>query len=194
MIGDGDEESVFDRLWGHVSPRFGYFVPLWIVRRPETLSILDYRPTWFMFFTITGFLVFTILFILFLFNLLTVDPFVLWGVGILAAASLILSFRGTIREVYFFDKTTESYMFVRQFIHRREMIEGSLSQFTGARVKTLTNEEGESYCVVLNQEGMFLTGVSEQTLRDELPIFNSFDREARIANEISGFLSSKKPE
>ena len=49
----------------------------------------------------------------------------------------------------------------------------------------------EARVVVLQQEGMFLTGVSEQRLREEVPIFNTHAREARIANAISGFLASK---
>lgn len=190
MIGDQDEDSVFDRLWGHVSHRFAYFVPLRIIRRPETLSILDYRPTWLMFFSFAGFLILAALFVLFFFEFWNIDPFFLWAVGILTAASAIMLFRGTIREIYYFDKTTDSYTFVRQFIHRKEVIEGSLSQFTGAYVKTSTHEDSESYFIVLQQEGMFLTGVSEQVLREEVPLFNSFDREARIADAISGFLSS----
>lgn len=191
MIGDQDEESVFDRLFGKIWDRFGFIIPLRIIRRPETLTILDYRPTLLMFFTVFGFVVLAISFVLLFFDFYTVDPFVLWTIGIPAAASVFLLFRGTIREVYYFDKTKDSYTFVRQFIHRREVIEGALSQFTGAYVKTVTGDESESYFIVLKQEGMFLTGVSEQTLRDEVPIFNSFDRETRIANAISSFLLSK---
>ena len=187
----GDEDSVFDRLWGMISQRFAFMVPLWIARRPESLTILDYRPTFFMFLTTAGFVVFAVLFALFLFRFETADSLGLWATGIPAAACFVLSFRGTIREVYYFDNTKDSYSFIRQFIHRREVIEGAMSQFTGAYVKTRTNDDSESYFVVLKQEGMFLTGVSEQTLRDEVPIFNSFGSEARIANAISGFLSSK---
>ena len=65
-------------------------------------------------------------------------------------------------------------------------------QFTGGYLKTERNDDSETYYVVLKQEGMFLTGVSEQTLREEVPIFNSFDREARIANAISSFLPTKR--
>lgn len=57
---------------------------------------------------------------------------------------------------------------------------------------TETNEGSESHYVVLKQEGMFLTGVSEQILREELPLFNSFDRESDIANAISSYLPSKR--
>ena len=67
-----------------------------------------------------------------------------------------------------------------------------MSQFTGAYVKTVTNDESESYFVVLKQEGMFLTGVGEQTLREVVPIFNSYDREAEIANAIEEFISKAR--
>ncbi len=187
----GDEESVFDRLWEKIRERFGFLIPLWIIRRPESLTIIDYRPTLLMFLTAAGFVALTVAFVLLLFQIDTVVSFGLWTIGIPAALCVIFLFRGTIREVYYFDRTTDSYAFVRQFIHRREVIEGALSQFTGAYVKTKENDESESYFVILKQEGMFLTGVSEQTLREEVPMFNSFDREARIANAISGFLSSQ---
>jgi hypothetical protein len=201
MLGDKDEESVFDRLWemiggGKIRERFGFMIPLWIIRRPETLTILDYRPTFLMFMTVVGFAALAILFVLFFFNIDTGFSYVLWAPVPPAIFCVFLLFRGTIREVYYFDKTNDSYTFIRQFIHRKEVIEGTLSQFTGAYVKTAEHKNSESYensksyFVVLKQEGMFLTGVSEQTLREEVPIFNSFDREAKIASAISGFLSS----
>lgn len=185
----GDEESVFDRLWAMISDRFGFIVPLWVIRRPESLTILDYRPTFMMFLTALGFAILAVSFVLYFFKIN--DSFGLWAIGIPAALCIIFLFRGTIREVYYFDKRTDSYSFVRQFIHRKEVIEGSISQFTGAHVKTERHEQSETYFVILKQEGMFLTGVSEQTLREEVPLFNSFEREARIANAISSFISSK---
>ena len=195
---NGDEESVFDRLWDQiVGDRFAFLVPLWIARRPESLIIMDYRPTVLGFFAALGFVVLTVLFFLFLFVWDRDDALGLWLTGIPALVCLAISLKGTIREAYYFDRTKDSYAFVRQFIYRREVIEGSLSQFTGAYVKTETNYNSESsgtsksYFVVLQQEGMFLTGVSEQTLREEVPIFNTHAREARIANAISGFLASK---
>ena len=193
----GDEESVFDRLWEQiVGDRFAFLVPLWIARRPESLIIMDYRPTVLGFFAAVGFVVLTVLFFLFLFVWDSGDSLGLWLTGVPALACLAVTLKGTIREAYYFDRSKESYAFVRQFIYRREVIEGSLSQFTGAYVKTETNYNSESgnsrsYFVVLQQEGMFLTGVSEQTLREEVPIFNTHAREARIANAISGFLASK---
>jgi hypothetical protein len=193
MFGDEDDESVFNRIGAMIWDKFGFIAPLWIINRPESLTIVDYRPTFTMFLTFIGFVVLAISFVLIFLKIDTAFSFPLWVIGIPAAACVLFLFRGTIREVYYFDRTTESYSFVRQFIHRREVIEGAMSQFTGAYVKTEQNDDSRSYFVMLKQEGMFLTGVSEQPLREEVPIFNSFDREARIANAISSFLLSKRP-
>lgn len=188
----GDEESVFERLWAMlIGDRFAFFVPLRIIRRPESLTILDYRPTFTMFVTVVGFVILAVSFVLIYLNVDSAISSGLWAIGAPAAVSVFFMFRGTIREVYYFDKTTDSYAFIRQFIHRKEVIEGAMSQFTGASVKTERNDETECYYVILNQDGMFLTGVGEQTLREEVPMFNTYDREARIANAISGFLTSK---
>lgn len=193
MFGDPDDESVSDRLWVLIKEKLGIMAPVWIVPRPETLTIFDYRPTFLMFLSAAGSLFFSALFVVFLVKIDSViDSFGFWVIGILALALLVLSLRGTIREVYFFDKTKDSYAFVRQFVYRKEIIEGALSQFTGAYVRTQTNDDSETYFVMLKQEGMFLTGVAEQTLREKVPIFNSFDSEARIANAISAFLNTGK--
>jgi hypothetical protein len=187
-----DEETVFDRLWNMISERFDFLVPLRVIRGAETLIIYDYRPTLFMFLTMAGLVGLAVLFVLLFFKIDDAIASGLWVIAIPALACLIFLFRGTLREVYYFDKARDSYVFTRQFIHRREVIEGALSQFTGAYVKTETHDESKTYFVILKQEGMFLTGVNEQALREEVPIFNSFEREARIANAISGFLPSKR--
>jgi len=191
MYRDDDDEGVFGRLWGMVADRFGLFVPLWIIGRPETLTIVDYRPTMMMLLTAVGFLMLALSFVFLFFGMDLAITSGLWTIAIPFVVCAIYLFKGTIREVYYFDNTTDSYVFVRQFIHRKEVIEGSMSQFTGAYVKTEETDETKSYFVVLKQEGMFLTGVNEQTLREVVPIFNSYDREARIANAITKFLSSK---
>ena len=191
MFGDEDEGSVFSRLWSMIADRFGFIAPLWIARRPESLTIVDYRPTFTMFITVVGFVALLIGFVLILFRVDAGVSFALWALGLPAAACVIFLFRGTIRETYYFDRAKDSYAFVRQFIHRKEVIEGAMSQFTGAYVKTKVNDDSESYFVMLNQDTMFMTGETEQALRENVPLFNSFDREARIANAISGFLHSK---
>ena len=194
----GDEESVFDRLWAMlVGDRLSFMVPLRVIKRPETLTILDYRPTFFMFLTAAGFVVMTVMFVLFFLRFGTSVDLALWITGIVAVVLLVLTFRGTIRESYYFDRSMDTYVFVRQFIYRREVIQGSMSQFSGAYVTAKTNYDSESnsqntsYFVALQQQGMFQTGVSEHILREEVPIFNSAASEAKIANAISGFLAAK---
>jgi len=188
---DDEGYSPFEGIWKWFRKKFGFVIPLKIIRRPESLTIFDYRPTFIMFLAMAFslFLAGSLVLLIFKFNV--VDSFAMWAIGLFLVGSVVFMFRGTVREVYNFDKTSDSYTFVRQFIHRREVIQGSLSQFTGARVKTVEDDDSESFFVVLNQEGMFLTGASEQILREEVPIFNSFDSEARIATAISGFLSAK---
>lgn len=186
-----EEESVFDRLWDRVIEPFNFIAPVFIVKQPESLTIVDYRPTLMMFLTALGLLGSVSGFAYFLIKYGFSDSLLLWVTAIPAVVCAALMFRGTIREYYYFDKTNDKYFFNRQFIHRKEVIEGAISQFTGARVKTERNEETNSYYVVLEQEGMFLTGVSEQILREDVPIFNSFSNESRIANAISAYLHSK---
>lgn len=193
MLGDPDAGSVTERLSDLIWERFGFLAPVWVVKRPETLTIVDYRPTLMMFLSVAGFLFFGAAFIFLFIKFGMIDSFGFWAVALIAAVFFILSFRGTIRETYFFDKTKASYAFVRQFIHRKEVIEGAMSQFTGAYVKTERSDDTDCYYVILKQEGMFLTGANEQILREELPIFNSFDNESDIANAISEFLSSTRP-
>jgi hypothetical protein len=192
MLGDPDNESVSDRLsdavWDHVSVIF----PLRIIEQPERVTILDYRPTLTMFLTGVGVLLLALSFVSLFFGMDIAIFSGLWTIGIPFIFCVIFLFRGTIREAYCFDKEAGTYTLVRQFIHRKEVIEGSLSQFTGAYVKTETHDDSETYYVVLKQEGMFLTGVTEQALREVVPIFNSFDKEARIANAISSYLSAHR--
>ena len=187
-LGDPDSQFPFERLWEAVVDRISVIFPLRIIRRPERLTIIDYRPTLTMFLTAVGFVILGVSFLLLFFRMDIALVSGLWTLAVPFVICGFFLFRGTIREVYCFDKTADTYTFVRQFIHRKEVIGGALSQFTSASVKTVRNEDSETYYVVLKQEGMFLTGVDEQTLREEVPIFNSFSKEFRIANEISGYL------
>lgn len=193
MLGDPDSEPLSERIWNLLSEQFWLLAPIWIVRRPETLVIQDYRPTFFMFLSGACFVFFAVVFVFLLINIpIGIDSVGLWATGGFAVVGLVLSLRGTVREAYYFNKKTDSYAFVRQFIYRKEVIEGALSQFTGVHVKTVQNDESESYFVVLDQEGMFLIGAGEQTLREEVPILNIYTTEERIADAISEFLPPKR--
>lgn len=179
-----------DKIRGMIA----FATPLRVISRPERLIVQDYRPTTVMLLAGVGVGVFAVFFFLLLLRGdAGVDSFGLWATGIVAVACLAACLRGTLREVYIFDRPSDSYTFVRQFIHRKETIEGALTQFTGARVETHHHENGESYTVVLRQEGMFLTGVAEQTLREEVPVLNSYTNETRIADAIARFLIRSRP-
>jgi hypothetical protein len=190
---DDDDYSPTGRLWEMITDRFAVLAPVWIVSRPETLAITDYRPTYTMFLTGLGLVLLAVSFVFLYFRMDIAIVSGLWTLAVPGLVCVFLLFRGTLYESYYFDRATDSYAFVRQFIHRREVIEGAMSQFTGAYVKTVEDEESCAYFVMLNQEGMFLTGVTEQTLREQVPMFNSFARESRIAEAIDSFVSRKTP-
>jgi hypothetical protein len=169
---------------------FSFAVPLRIIERPDSLVVRDYRPTWLMACGIGIVLFFASTFILIVVKAPgALESFGVWTLALIAVGGLILALSQSIREVYYFDLPSDSYRLVRQYVYRQEVIEGALDQFTGAHVKTETNDGNQSHYVVLRQEGMFLTGINEQTLRENLPIFNSFWNESQIANSISTILS-----
>lgn len=81
---------------------------------------------------------------------------------------------------------------MRQYVYKRDVIEGALSQFTDAEVRTVENDDSESHHVVLKQEGMFLAGVSEQFLRETTPTPNFYSTELRISSALSAFLNEAR--
>lgn len=167
--------------------------PVRVIERPDSLLVQDFRPTLLMAFMAGGFVGCSVLFVVLLVNIPgAVGEGIVWITAIIAIAFAFAAAQQSIREVYYFDLRSDSYRFIRQYVHRKEVIEGSLEQFTGARVETVEHDEGESYHVVLTQEGMFLTGVSEQTLREVTPMFNSFSNEAQIANAITSIVSTAR--
>jgi hypothetical protein len=170
-----------------------FAVPLRIVDRPDSLVVRDYRPSGIMAIAFGGFLFFAGAFVVIVVQAPNaLSYFGVWVLGLIAVGCVIAALSQSLREVYYFDIASDSYRFERQYAYRKEVIEGSLSQFTGARVETVTHEESESYHVVLTQEGMFLTGVTEQTLREAVPVPNSFWNESEIANAITEIISTAR--
>ncbi|HEX3100559.1 MAG TPA: hypothetical protein VHQ01_02145, partial [Pyrinomonadaceae bacterium] len=102
MFGDQDEESVFDRLWAMIWDRFGFVTPLWTIQRPESLTILDYRPTFLMSLTAVGFVVLGVSIVFLFLKIATAFSLGLLVIAVPWAACAVLLFRGTIREVYYF--------------------------------------------------------------------------------------------
>lgn len=109
-------------------------------------------------------------------------------VGIPAVVCIGLSFRGTIREIYVFDKPSDTYHFERQFLYKKEVIDGTISQFCGVGVQTVTQDDWEKHSVVLRSEGMFLGLTPFQEIRASKPALNFWSSEDRIAHAISKFL------
>lgn len=99
-----------------------------------------------MFLAMVGFLVFSVSFLLFFLGIYEVDSFGVGSTLFMSVVCLLVSLRGTLREAYYFDRTTDSYAFVRHFIYRKEVIEGSSSQFRCVRVHMI-DEEGRKRTV-----------------------------------------------
>ncbi|HVF48339.1 MAG TPA: hypothetical protein VNA17_12295 [Pyrinomonadaceae bacterium] len=171
-----------------------FLTPIRIIKRPDRLTILDYRPTLYMFLAMVGFLIFSVSFLLFFLGIYEVDSFGVWSTLVMSFVCLLVSLRGTLREAYYFDKATDSYAFVRHFIYRKEVIEGASSQFRGVRVHMI-DEEGRNrtvrYIVNLLQDGMLFGSSPELTLREVNPILNFHSIETRIAKAIASFLEIK---
>jgi hypothetical protein len=186
MLDDSDYDPT-ERLWDLLGEKFGFSIR--INCRPETLTIADYRPTNPMAVFGGTFVVMAVLFVSSFLKFGFAVPIILWATGLPALVFLVLALRSSIREVYYFDKANDSYRFIRQFVYRKEVIDGAMGQFTGSYVKTVYDSDaGDIYYVILKQEGMFLTGVAEQVLREDVPMFNSYDNESSIADAITDFL------
>ena len=157
--------------------------------RPDQLIIEDRRPTWPMLLSILGAIFFSLVFIFSFFGYnFFIDALGIWMVGIPAVVCIGLSFLGTIREIYVFDKPSDTYHFARQFLYKKEVIEGTISQFCGVGVQTVTQDDWEKHSVVLRSEGMFLGLTPFQEIRASKPALNFWSAEDRIAHAISKFL------
>lgn len=175
-----------------------YLFGVYIYDRGDMLVIEDRRPTAGIFISLVG-IACIVLFLLVsaalsLFGL----GFDVWtGTG--AFAGLIATFTvmflfslgGTLREVYTFDKANDTYRFTRRGIFRSDVLEGSASQFCGVRIDQRNTDEDSVYMVTLLLGGMLFGQSEAQPLREDPPIFNSYHREAKIAEAISRVISTK---
>ena len=157
-----------------------------ILSRPEQLYIEDRRPTWAMLFSIFGAIGFSVAFVIrFFFGQgVGVDSVGMWVIGGLALLFVGLPFCGTVRERYVFDKPSDTYQFTRQFIYKKEVIEGTISLFRGVGVRTDKVDDSITHAAVVRQEGLLFGAPSEQRLRETKPAFNFLRTEARIAEAI----------
>src|SRR6187399_1129376 len=98
-------------LYEMIKGMINWLIGVKIIKRTESLIIEDRRPTWPMLLSMLGALIFSTLFALrFMFGYNAgVDTTGMWMLGIPAVVCVGLSFRGTLREVYIFDKPSDTY-------------------------------------------------------------------------------------
>ncbi len=172
-----------------------WLVGVRIITRPDQLIIEDRRLTWPMLLSMLGVVLFPLAFVFryFVGEGVAIDSTGNWLLGVATLVCIALSFRGTLRELYVFDKPSDTYHFARQFLYKKEVIEGTISQFRGAGVVTTVTEDGEGnertrHSVVLRQTGLLFGASPDQPIRESKPALNFWKTEARIAQAIHKFL------
>ena len=171
-----------------------YIFPVYISDRDGFLVIDDRRPEWDMVLAAGGVVVAVLI------AIFTAGPIVAAGYyGLLAALVGGLAFavfwllRGAFRELYVFDRSKNSYVFTRQSVLKKEVIEGDLRQFRAVQVEHTRVDTDNGYedvyrAVLLLDTSMLFGSSPSQPLRFKPPIFSSYSAELRIASALSKFL------
>ena len=169
---------------------------VWIVARDEVLIIEDRRPTLRTALSF-GALLIVLAFAVWswLTGTLKLDGINIFFFAFVVIVALIFAFKDNFREVYVFNKKTDTYTFTRQSILRKDVLEGSASQFRAVQIERRRTEgnndqiDTEKYMVALLMQGMLLGQSDTQILRETPPFLNSLEAERRIAAAISKFLN-----
>ena len=172
-----------------------FAMPVRVIRRADSLVVRDHRPTWVGFLAVVGFVVFAVAFVSYLLSAdVGIDSTGMWMTGVFTLGCLVVAIRGPVFESYYFDKTTNSYAFVRRYVHKCDVIEGGMDQFRAVRVHEHIEHDAEGhtsrrYAVSLLQDGMTLGGGYEQPLREDRPILGTHGNATRIGSAIASFLA-----
>lgn len=178
-----------------IKDMLAFAIPIRTIARPDSLVVRDNRPTWPVFLGLLGFVVFLIGFVSQLLGVdFGIDSMGMWITGAFTLGCLVMAFRGPISESYYFDRPTNSYAFVRRYIHKRDMIEGGLDQFRAVRVHKYIEQDSEGrpssrYAVSLLQDGMTFGGAYDQPLREDRPVLGTHGYAMRIGSAIATFLA-----
>lgn len=162
-----------------ITDMLAFAKPVRVIARPDSLLIRDHRPTWIVLLAGVGFVILLVGFVSYLLSAdVGLDSMGMWFAGAITVGLLVVAFRGSLFETYYFDKTTNSYRFVRRSIHKSDVIEGGLGQFRAVRVHEYVekNAQGHSssrYVVSLLQDGPTLGGAYDQPLRDDRPFLST---------------------
>lgn len=181
-----------------MSTFFNYLFPVKIIRLDDVLIIEDRRPTAALF--VSGLVGILTLGFIIPATVELISLGFLWVVLVFGGMGIFLigyCLTRTFREIYVFDRAKDTYTFTRQSAFKKDVIEGALSRFRAVQVqrKEVSGESGtqEIYHVALLEQGGLLFGSSgTQLLREDPPIFNSFEAESRIAGAITSFLSVRR--
>ena len=170
-----------------------YLFGVRIIVRDEVLYIEDRRPTFAVGASI-GAVVVVIAFAAW--GWWTRTIVLDWFTGVITIAPVIVALffliKGNYREVYVFNKRTDSFTFTRQSVLRRDVLEGSASQFRAVQVELRTSDgdddRREYYMVALLCQGPLFGQSDTQILRESPPLLNTRATANRIASAISKFL------
>jgi hypothetical protein len=174
-----------EKLWDMIN----YLCGVTIVDHDDVLYIEDRRPTWTMVLSFGGLVAVVAIAAWTWFTIgLKLDVFT---VGLPMAAFAVAAYfciTGNYREMYVFNKKTDSFTFTRQSMMNSDVLEGSASQFRAVQVERRASDDSEIYMVALLCQGLLLGQSDTQILRENPPLLNSRETESRIASAIARFL------
>ena len=170
-----------------------YLFGVSIVAGDDVLFIEDRRPTFKMFLSVafaiavvliaawTGFT-----------SGLKIDAFNVALTVVVFGTAAYFCTRGNYRETYVFNKKTDSFVFTRQSVFKKDELEGSASQFRAVQVELRgadsRDDRRQYYMVALLCQGPLFGQSDTQILREDPPMLNTRATANRIANAISKFL------
>jgi len=186
-----------------------YLVGVRIIASDESLYIEDRRPTQGVGFSVGAVIVVGLLVT---WGWITKDFVLDWFTVTLTAVPVVVAvyflIKNNYREVYIFNKKTDSFSFARQSLFRNDLLEGSASQFRAVQVlkrtaddrdfgeivsdqfmKTDSRSGRETYSTALMCQGPLFGQSDTQILRESPPLLSLRRTERRIASAISKFLS-----
>ncbi len=171
-----------------------YICGVWIVSRDDVLVIEDRRPT---LRTALAFGLLIALIVVMAQSWLAHNlKFDAWTISLFAAifvVAVFLAVKDNFREVYVFNKKTDTFTFTRQSVLNKDVLEGSASQFRAVQVERRVTKGGSfdktTYMVALLVGGMLFGQSDTQVLRETPPFLNFLSTEKRIANAIAKFLA-----
>ena len=186
-----------------------YLFGVTIVASDESLYIEDRRPAQGLGFSMIALVVVgSIVGWGWLTRNIVFDEFTIALTAVPIAVTLFFLVKNNFREVYIFNKKTDSFSFRRQSLFRNDELDGSASQFRAVQVlkrvgddrdfsdlvsdqfmKTDSRSGREIYSVALMCQGPLFGQSDTQILRESPPLLSLRRTERRIAAAIAKFLN-----